>query len=55
MKALEQSDQLWYRADRDYQGLGQGRRALLAALATAPDYKWATMPQYEVPSGSGSE
>ena len=34
--------------DREYQGLGLGRRALLAALATAPDYEWTTTGQYEV-------
>ena len=31
-----------------YQGLGVGRRALLAALATAPDYEWTTTPQSPV-------
>lgn len=31
----------------EYQGLGLGRRALLAALATAPDFEWTTTPQYE--------
>jgi GNAT superfamily N-acetyltransferase len=34
--------------DQEYQGLGLGRRALLTALATAPDYEWTTTPQYEV-------
>jgi hypothetical protein len=31
----------------EYQGLGLGRRALLAALATAPGYEWTTTPQYD--------
>jgi hypothetical protein len=30
-----------------YQGLGLGRRALVAALATAPEYEWTTTPQHE--------
>ncbi len=34
--------------DLEYQGLGLGRRALLATLATAPDYEWTTTPQYDV-------
>jgi GNAT superfamily N-acetyltransferase len=34
--------------DQEYQGLGLGRRALLAALATAPGYQWTTTPQYDI-------
>jgi hypothetical protein len=34
--------------DHEYQGPGLGRRALLAALATAPDHEWTTTPQYDV-------
>jgi hypothetical protein len=33
---------------QEYQGPGLGRRALLAALATAPDHARATTPQYDV-------
>jgi hypothetical protein len=35
-------------AGQEYQGPGPGRRALLAALATAPDHERATTPQYDV-------
>jgi GNAT superfamily N-acetyltransferase len=34
--------------DQEYQGLGLGRRALHAALATAPGYEWTTTPQDEL-------
>ena len=40
--------------DLEHQGLGLGRRALLAALATAPDYEWTARPDMTSPSGSGS-